>query len=42
MGVEKCQELVEKLTDDALNSLEVFENNKALKKYAEYLAHREN
>ena len=42
MGVEKCQELVEKLTDDALNSLDEFSNNEALKKYAEYLAHREN
>ena len=42
MGVEKCQELVEKLTEEALNSLDAFENNDALKNYAEYLAHREN
>ncbi len=42
MGVEKCQELVEKLTDEAMNSLNKFENNEALKIYAEYLAHREN
>ncbi len=42
MGVERCQELVEKLTDDALNSLDAFENNEALKAYAEYLAHRES
>ncbi len=42
LGVEKCQELVEKLTNDAMSSLEEFENNEALKTYAEYLAHREN
>ena len=42
MGVEKCQALVEKLTEDALSSFEEFPNNEALKKYAEYLAHREN
>ena len=42
LGVDKCQELVEKLTDDAMNSLNEFENNSALRLYAEYLAHREN
>lgn len=42
MGVEKCQELVEKLTDEAMASLNEFENNEALKAFAEYLAHREN
>ena len=42
LGVEKCQELVERLTDDAMKSLDVFKNNVALKAYAEYLAHREN
>ena len=42
LGVEECQALVEKLTGEAMNSLEKFENNKALKLYAEYLAHREN
>ena len=42
MGIDKCQELVEKLTNDALNSLEAFENNDALKAYARYLAQREN
>lgn len=42
IGVENCQTLVEKLTEDAMNSLELFENNEALKAYAEYLAHREN
>lgn len=42
LGVEKCQELVEKLTNDAMASLDTFSNNEALKAYAEYLAHRES
>lgn len=42
LGVEKCQELVEELTDKAMASLDAFENNSALKEYAEFLAHREN
>ena len=42
LGVEKCQELVEKLTNEAMSSLGAFENNQALVAYAEYLAHREN
>lgn len=42
LGVEKCQELVEKLTEEAMDSLNEFENNQALKEYAEFLAHREN
>lgn len=42
LGVEKCQALVEKLTEEALDSLEVFYDNEALKAYAGYLAHREN
>ncbi len=42
LGVEKCQEFVEKLTKDAMNSLEEFENNEAIKAYAEFLAHRES
>ena len=42
LGVEECQALVEKLTEDAMNSLNEFENNEALKAYAGYLAHREN
>lgn len=42
LGVEKCQELVEKLTEEALASLGEFSNNEALKAYAEFLAHREN
>lgn len=41
LGVEKCQELVEKLTDEAMKSLDAFSENEALKEYAEYLAHRE-
>ena len=42
LGVEKCQKLVEKLTADAMASLNEFTDNEALKAYAEYLAHREN
>jgi len=42
LGVEKCQELVEKLTNEALDMLQEFPENEALKEYAEYLAHREN
>ena len=42
LGVEKCQELVEELTNDAMSSLDAFDNNEALKSYAEYLAHRES
>ncbi len=42
LGVEKCQELVEKLTNEALEMLEEFPENAVLKEYAEYLAHREN
>ena len=37
----KNQELVEKLTDEAMKSLDAFSENEALKEYAEYLAHRE-
>ena len=42
LGVEKCTELVEKLTQEAMECLDVFENNEALKEYAEYLARRES
>lgn len=42
LGIEKCQELVEKLTYEAMSALDVFENNEALKEYAEYLAQRES
>ncbi len=42
LGVEKCQELVEKLTEEALVALDNFSSNEALKEYAEILAHRES
>ncbi len=42
LGVDKCQALVEKLTAEAMSALDKFDNNEALKEYAEYLAHREN
>ena len=41
LGVEECQKLVDKLTEEALSALDVFENNDALKEYAEYLAKRD-
>lgn len=41
LGVEECQKLVDKLTAEALSALDVFENNDALKEYAEYLAKRD-
>ncbi len=41
LGVEKCQALVDKLTEEAMEALEVFENNEALKEYAEYLSKRD-
>ncbi len=41
LGVEECQNLVEKLTDEALTALNNFENNEALKEYALYLAKRD-
>lgn len=42
LGVEECQKLVDKLTDEAMSALDVFENNDALREYAKYLADREN
>ena len=42
LGVEECQKLVDKLTDEAMGALDVFENNDALIEYAKYLADREN
>ncbi len=42
LGVGECQKLVDKLTDEAMNALDKFENNDALKEYAKYLADREN
>lgn len=41
LGVEECQKLVDKLTDEALKALDAFENNEALKEYALYLAKRD-
>ena len=41
LGVEKSQELVDQLTDEAMKELDSFENNEALKEYAEYLAKRD-
>lgn len=41
LGVEECQKLVDKLTDEALKALDAFENNEALKEYAIYLAKRD-
>ena len=38
---EKCEELVKQLTDEALNALDVFPENEAIKEYANYLADRE-
>lgn len=41
LGIEKCEELVKKLTNEALESLNAFPNNKLIKEYADYLADRE-
>lgn len=41
LGVEKCQQMVDELTEEALKELDAFENNGALKEYAEYLAKRD-
>ena len=41
LGVEECEKLVDKLTQEALSALDVFENNQTLKEYAEYLAKRD-
>lgn len=41
-GLEKCRELVEELTNIAMKSLDVFENNEQLKQYAEHLSKRDN
>ncbi len=41
LGIEKCEELVEELTDEALACLDVFTENSALKDYANYLAKRD-
>ena len=41
LGIEKCEELVRKLTDEALEALSAFPNNKLIKEYANYLQNRE-
>ena len=41
LGIEKCQQLVEELTDDAIKALDAFPENGALLEYAEYLAKRD-
>ncbi len=41
LGTDKCQELVESLTNEALACLDVFSENEALKEYANYLAKRD-
>ena len=41
LGVEKCQQMVDELTNEAMKELDAFENNEALKEYAEYLAKRD-
>ena len=41
LGIEKCQKLVDELTDDALASLDVFSANETLKEYAKYLSQRD-
>lgn len=41
LGVEKCQQMVDELTNEAMKALDSFENNEALKEYAEYLAKRD-
>ncbi len=41
LGIEKCQQLVDELTTDAVKALDAFPNNGALLEYAEYLAKRD-
>ncbi len=41
LGIEKCEELVKQLTNEAMDSLNVFPNNELIKEYANYLADRE-
>ena len=41
LGIEKCEELVKELTNEALESLNAFPNKKLIKEYADYLADRE-
>ncbi len=41
LGIEKCEELVKTLTDEALNALDAFPESEAIKEYANFLANRE-
>ena len=41
LGLDECEKLVKKLTDEALQALDVFPENEAIKEYANYLANRE-
>lgn len=41
LGVERCEELVKQLTQEALIALDAFPNNEAIKEYANYLQNRE-
>ncbi len=41
LGVEKCQQMVDELTDEAMKEIDFFSNNSALKEYTEYLARRD-
>lgn len=41
LGVEKCQEMVDELTSEAMSEIDIFPENQALKEYAEYLAKRD-
>lgn len=41
LGVEKCEELVKQLTQEALTALDAFPNNEVIKEYANYLQNRE-
>ncbi len=41
LGIEKCQQLVDELTDEAIKALEIFPENGALLEYAEYLSKRD-
>lgn len=41
LGVDKCQQLVDELTQDAMKALQAFANNEALIEYAEYLSKRD-
>ena len=41
LGVEKCQQMVDELTEEAMKELESFDNNEALKEYAQYLSKRD-